>query len=81
MPVEFVIFLKRRLIFNIFIFIGDFYWVVFIRLTLFFQAWFGLVICVTVLKEFISMFNKETEKRNFVTFHGDGCKEGKILHQ
>ena len=37
-----------------------FYCVVFIRLTLFLQAQFGLTSCIIVLKEFVSIFNKET---------------------
>ena len=33
--------------------------------------------CIIVFKLFVSVFNKE--KKHFVTFHGDGCKE-KIGH-
>ena len=32
---------------------------------------------IIVLKGFISMFNKETGKRHFLTFHSNGCKEEK----
>ena len=30
-----------------------------------------------LLKEFVSMFNKETEKRHFLTFSGNGYKKEK----
>ena len=33
------------------------------------------------MKEIVSVFKKKTEKKNFVTFHGNGCKEEKMLHQ
>ena len=49
---------------------NNFYRLVFIRLTLFFQAQFGLISRIIVLREFISVFHKETEKKkHFVTFH------------
>ena len=42
---------------------NNFYRLVFIRLTLFFQAQFGLISRIIVLREFISVFHKETEKK------------------
>ena len=36
-------------------------------------VWIGLTSCVVALKEFVSIFNKETRKRNFLTFHDNGC--------
>ena len=40
-----------------------------------FQVYDGLISCIIVLKEFLSVFNKQ--KINFVTFHGNSCKEEK----
>ena len=48
----------------------------FLRLTLFFEVQFRLISCIIVLKDFLSVFNRETEKRK-LTFHGNSCKEGK----
>ena len=47
---------------------NNFYRVVFIRLTLFFQAQFGLISCIIVLREFISVFHKETDKKTLCHF-------------
>ena len=47
---------------------NNFYWVAFFHLTLFFQAQFGLISCIIVLKEFFSMFKRETGKRHFLLF-------------
>ena len=34
------------------------------------------------MKEIVLVFKKKTEKKkHFVTFHGNGCKEEKMLHQ
>ena len=30
---------------------------------------------------FCSIFHKEIRKRNFLTFHGNSCYRGKMLHQ
>ena len=38
---------------------------------------FVLISCIIVLKEFASIFNKETGKRYFLTFPGNGCKKEK----
>ena len=32
---------------------------------------------MVVLKKFLSVFTKETEKKNFVTFQSNSCKRGK----
>ena len=37
-----------------------------------FTPWSGSL-AITVSKEFVSIFNKETRERNFLTFHGKGC--------
>ena len=52
------------------------FYLFFLRLTLYFQVQFGLISCIIVLKEFLSVFNREAEKRK-LTFHGNSCKEEK----
>ena len=54
---------------------NNFYWVVFIRLTL--LVWIGNL-CTILLKKFVWVFNKEIgEKLPFSAFHGNSWKEGK----
>ena len=53
----------------------QFFLVLFIRLTIFFQTKFGLISYIILLKEFVSIINKKTGKRHFLTFHGISCKE------
>ena len=42
-----------------------------------FDSQFWLISCIIVLKEFASIFKKETGKRHFLTFPDNGCKKGK----
>ena len=42
-----------------------------------FFSYFGLISCILVMQKFVSMFNKETGKRQFLTFHVDSYKERK----
>ena len=43
------------------------------------QAQFGLISCIIALKEFVSKINKQTRKRHFLAFPGNGCKKGKNI--
>ena len=56
---------------------NSFYYVVLIRLTLFFQAQFRLTSCIMVLRQIFFSVSQGNRKRHFLIFHGNGCKEDK----
>ena len=57
---------------------SNFYWVISVCLTLYFQAWPGLTSCIIVLKEFISVFNKKAEKSTLSLFMVTVAKRNKM---
>ena len=60
---------------------SNFYWVISVSLTLYFQAWPGLTSCIIVLKEFISVFNNKAEKSTLSLFMVTVAKRNKMTHQ
>ena len=52
-------------------------------MTPFFQRYFGLINCIIVLKEFVSltMVAMEMGKRHYFSYHSNSYKEEKIFHQ
>ena len=53
----------------------------FLSVRLHFQRYFGMISCIVFMKEFISltMVTMEIAKRQFISYHSNGCYEEKAL--